>query len=416
MSIADRNRRKEIRARLSVAAAIVVLAGAASGCGAQLEGRGVPGMAPVDLASLAVGPFPSAPVDYEPKLETKGDVFAIESRRLFGYLVAPYEVDSEMAALDTTRIVAAPGSAFSDSLGVLPAQFEPIAESNRLIAGVVTVRSNQKLRAMRNMSIALLRFPSDDAARSAATEFDRVMGELLPNRHALAIPGHPDAVASTANDQKGYVFATRGPMVVMAMTTVPQPDANALVTQLRTMLDLQLDRLTRFEPTPVDQILDLPANPDGIMRLALPPLPVSGDDTARRVQPAGIYDAAGQLHFEPRAAELKAVLASAGVDVVARNDATVYRTRDLDSAFRLRRALTEPREDEQSRDSPPGIADAQCLQRDTDAFDQYYEYICVLVHGRYVAVVGGDGLPGGLFDASLYQRAAAQYSILARGA
>ncbi|MET8775653.1 hypothetical protein ABZV58_11575 [Nocardia sp. NPDC004654] len=388
-----------------------------SGCGAQtVEGRGVPGMTPVDVASLAVGPFPSAPVDYEPKLETKSDVFAIESRRLFGYLIVPYEVDREMAALDTTRIVAAPGSAFSDSLGVLPAQFEPIAERHRLIAGVVTVRSNQQLRAMRNLSIALLRFPSDEAARTAATEFDRALGELIPNRHALVIPGHSDAVASTANDQKGYLFATRGPMVVMAMTTVPQPDPNALVTQLRTMLELQLERLTRFVPTPVDQILDLPANPDGIMRLALPPLPVSGDDTARRVQPAGIYDVAGQLHFEPRAAELQAALASAGVDVVARNDATVYRTRDLDSAFRLQRALTEPREDEQPVDSPPGIADAQCLQRDTDTFDQYYEYVCVLVHGRYVAVVGADGLPGGLFDPSLYQRAAAQYSILARGA
>ncbi|WP_067833102.1 DUF7373 family lipoprotein [Nocardia lijiangensis] len=405
------------RALPSVAAALVVLAGVTSGYGAQtIEGRGVPGMTPVDLASLAVGPFPSAPVDYEPKLETKSDVFAIESRRLFGYLVAPYEVDSEMAALDTTRIVSASGSVFSDSLGALPEQFGPIAERNQLIAGVVTTRSNQKLRAMRNMSIVLLRFPSEQAARSAATEFDQAMDELTPNRHALDITGHEDVLASTANDQKGYLFTTRGPMVIMTMSTVPEPDAPALATQLRKMLELQLERLARFVPTPIDQILDLPANPDGVMRLALPPLPAGGSPTSQRAQPVGVYDAAAQMHFEPRGAELKTALTNTGVDVVARNDATVYRTRDLDSAFRLQRALTAPQDDEQHFASPPGIIDAQCLQRDADAFDPRYDYTCVLVHGRYVAVVEADSLPGRLFDPSLYQRVAAQYSILARGA
>ncbi|MEV0033749.1 hypothetical protein [Nocardia sp. NPDC050793] len=400
----------------SVAAALVVLAGVTSGCGTQtIEGRGVPGMTPVDLPSLAVGPFPSAPVDYEPKLETKADVFAIESRRLFSYLVAPYEVDSEMSALDTTRIVSAPSSVFSDSLGALPAQFEPIAERNQLIAGVVTTRSNQNLRAMRNMSIALFRFPSDESARSAAAEFDRAMGELTPNRHALEITGHADVLASTANDQKGYVFTARGAMVIMSMSTVPQPDSTALATQLRKMLELQLERLSRFVPTPVDQILDLPANPGGIMRLALPPLPAGGSSTSQRSQPIGIYDAAAQVHFEPRGAELKAALTNADVDVVARNDATVYRTRDLDSAFRLQHALAAPGDDEQLFEGPPGIADAQCLQRDADAFDPRYDYTCVVVHSRYVAVVEADSLPGGQFTPSLYQRVAAQYSILARG-
>ncbi|MGW4736710.1 DUF7373 family lipoprotein [Nocardia xishanensis] len=406
------------RALSFAAAVLVVVAGVTSGCGAQpVEGRGVPGMTPVDLASLAVGPFPSAPVDYEPKLETKVDVFAIESRRLFDYLVAPYEVHSEMSALDTTRIVSASSSVFSDSplLGALPERFGPIAERNQLIAGAVTTRSNRKLRAMRNMSIALLRFPSDESARSAATEFDRAMDELIPNRHPLDITGHANVLASTANDQKGYLFTTRGPMVIMSMSTVPLPDSTALATQLRKMLELQLERLAGYTPTPVDQILDLPLNPDGIMRLVLPPLPAGSDDSARRVQPAGIYHAAAQLHFEPHAADLHAVMASASVDIVARNDTTVYRTRDLDSAFHLQRVLTARREDEQPFDSPPGIVDAQCLQRDTDAFDQYYEYICVLVRDRYVAVVGAEGLPGGLFDPSLYQRAAAQYSILARG-
>ncbi|MFI2475898.1 hypothetical protein [Nocardia xishanensis] len=404
------------RALPFAAAVLVVVAGVTSGCGAQpIEGRGVPGMTPVDLTSLAVGPFPSAPVDYEPKLETKVDVFAIESRRLFGYLVAPYEVDSEMSALDTTRIVSASSSVFSDSplLGALPERFGPVAERNQLIAGVVTTRSNRKLRAMRNMSIALLRFPSDESARSAATEFDRAMDELTPNRHPLDITGHANVLASTANDQKGYLFTARGPMVIMSMSTVPQPDSTALATQLGKMLELQLERLAGYTPTPVDQILDLPLNPDGIMRLALP---VSGSPTSQRAQPVGVYDAAAQVHFEPRGAELKAALTNAGVDVVARNDATVYRTRDLDSAFRLQHALTVPGDEEQPFAGPPGIADAQCLQRDADAFDPRHDYTCVLVHGRYVAVVEADGLPGEQFDRSLYQRASAQYSILARGA
>ncbi|MFI7671056.1 hypothetical protein [Nocardia sp. NPDC049526] len=180
------------------------------------------------------------------------------------------------------------------------------------------------------------------------------------------------------------------------------------------MLQLQDARLAELNPTPVDDILDLPLDTDRIMSLALRTAKGSPGIFLRE-ENIGIYSPAGQLHFERDAAVATIAFADAGVDLVGQNDGTVYRTRDLAAAFRLQTALTVlGRNDEEVAD-PAGVADARCIQLDEAEPIRNDKYLCAMVFGRYVAVIGANAaFSGNTPEAAFYQRAAAQYSILAK--
>ncbi|MFX0580528.1 DUF7373 family lipoprotein [Nocardia nepalensis] len=382
------------------------------GCATEVSGHAGPGMTTVDPKSLNIGPYPSAPQDYTIDGFEKDDVFRIESRRMLSYLVLPYDVDSDVGHLVDTRLVEATTSIFDDGLiGVLPGQYLPVVERNHLIAGVYTQRSNDSLRSIKNLAISILRFPSDAAARTAAMELDQTTDQFKPGRHPVSIDGYPDIRASSDNDKKGYVFLAHGPFVLLSMVTMPESDPKALGTQFKKMLDLQLPKLDSLVPTPVDDILDLPLNPDGIMRRTLPPTQETREYA--RDKYVGVYEGIGQLHFERNGPDLKRTLQEAGTDLVAQNQSILYRTRDLAAAFRLQNALAKLGKDDETISSPTGLADARCLKLDESEPIFHSRYLCILVHERYVAVLGSGGQGIGQFDPALYQATAAQYSILA---
>ncbi|WP_433727663.1 DUF7373 family lipoprotein [Nocardia sp. CA-129566] len=403
----------KLRTAAIAATVAMFVVGGVAGCATEVSGHAAPGMTAVDPKGLTIGPYPSAPRDYTVDGFEKDDVFRIESRRMLGYLVLPYDVDSDIGHLVDTRLVEATSSIFDDGLvGVLPGQYLPVVERNNFIAGVYTQRSNDSLRSIKNLAIALLRFPSDAAARTAAAEFDRATDEFKPGRHPVAIDGYPDIRASSDNDKKGYVFLARGPFVLLSMITMPESDSKALGTQFKKMLDLQIPKLDSLVPTPVDDILDLPLNPDGIMRRTLPPTKETREYS--RDNYVGIYDGIGQLHFERDGPDLKRTLQEAGTDLVAQHQSIIYRTRDLAASFRLQNALAHLGTDDEAIDSPPGLPDARCLKLDESEPIFNSKYLCILVYDRYVAVLGSQGQGLGIFDPVLYQATAAQYSILAK--
>ncbi|MBP2187350.1 DUF7373 family lipoprotein [Nocardia goodfellowii] len=396
--------------RVRCAAFVLLL----SGC-ATVQGQALPGMTPVDLARLNIGVFEAKPVDRLPEVADRKSVFQIESRRMLGSLVAPYEVDGELGELMGTHLLAAGEPGMYLELGAnLPPQFQPVFERNYFMSGAMTTRSNGNPRTLKGLAVGILRFPSDAMAQTAATELDAATGEFKPDRHGIAVPNHPQARASGAEaDRKGYVYAARGPFVVLAMVTSPVSDANALAAQFKRVLDLQFPKLDKLVPTPVDDILDLPTNPDAIMRRALPTTSAATDLDVPP-ETIGVFDPAAHLHYERDGALLKQVFADTGVDLVARNAGIVYRTTDLAAAFELQNALTELGPGDEAIGAPPGIADAACVQLDQTAPPSGIRHLCAVVYGRYVAVVGSRGKSGGAVDPTLYQRAAAQYSILAK--
>lgn len=395
---------------VTAVAAIVAL----TACGTT-AGHAVPGLTVPDVAKLKVGPYQSKPFDYKPRLSTKDDVFAIESRRLLGYLTSPDEIDPEMNHLGGTQLLSLGDSSFVQdygivTVGVLPQAYKPALEKNNLIAGAYTSRNNDDLRNRKFMSAYLMRFPSDAAAQSAAQDLEATPGAIPDNRHPLPLSGFDNAHASSLTDAKGWLFVARGPYVLLVMLTVPKPDANALTTGFQKYLSIALPRLDRSDPTAEDDILDLPQNPSGIMRLALPPQKQSADSIIDQTT-VGPYEPAGQLQLERDAGALRPVFAQTGVDLVGKNDGTVYRTRDTEAAFRLQAALTMPGKNDEEFPNPPGITDAHCLKLDEREPVRNYSYLCAVVYDRYVAVVGTEGRAAGI-SPSFYQRVAAQYAML----
>ncbi|MEV5837874.1 hypothetical protein [Nocardia sp. NPDC052112] len=383
-----------------------------TGCGSAISGQATPGMTPANLAALNTGPYQSTPQVYRPKISYNTQVFHIESRRMMGYIVSPYQIDPDMKLLEAVRVI--DQSSFRSITGEFPESYAPIAERNHLIGGALTTRSNGDLRNRKFMTISIMRFPNDAAARAAATEFDQDSANSLPGRHGIALDGVANAMASSVTDAKGWVYAWRGPFVVLSMVTVPKPDPNAIATQLKKMLQLQDARLAELNPTPVDDILDLPLDTDRIMSLALRAAKGS-PGVFLREENIGIYSPTGQLHFERDAAVATKAFADAGVDLVGQNDGTVYRTRDLAAAFRLQTALTVLGKNDEEAADPPGVTDARCIQLDEAEPIRNDKYLCAMVYGRYVAVIGANAtFSGNAPDAAFYQRAAAQYSILAK--
>ncbi|TLF55407.1 DUF7373 family lipoprotein [Nocardia cyriacigeorgica] len=401
------------RRALLTSVTIIALASTATGCAGSIEGRALPGMTAVDLEKLDYGEFPNAPHDYVyATSRTSAEVYRIESRRMLSYLVSPYDVDKDMSLLESTRLLEG-GQSFDDE--ILPKAFEPVADRHHMFAGVSTRRSNGSLRAHKGMSIAILRFPSEASAQAAANDFDRVLGEIAPDRTSLTIPRHSDVKAST-RDMKGYLFKHSGQYVIVSSVTWPKADPHVIAQTLAGLLDQQVPKVEALQPTRPNDILDLSTNPDGILRLTVKSAKTSATDLSAKNDAfeGAIFDAAGARHLNFDAARMEHVLTEAGVDLVAHIEGTLYRTRDLESAFHLQSALAELGDLDQEVPGPPGITDARCVSRDQyhPVFDTKTE--CIIVHGRYVAKLISWGMAGGRIDPQLYQRTAAQYAILSK--
>ncbi|WP_280484300.1 DUF7373 family lipoprotein [Nocardia cyriacigeorgica] len=396
-------------------AAVLAITMTVTACGSAVDGKPVPGMTPVQLDQLDYGDFINAPSDYEPKTApTPADVFNIEARRILDYLVSPYQIDPVLQHLEHTKLLGQRGSIFSDSVtGILPAAFEPIAKRNSFFTGVSTQRSNLSLRSRESLSIAIMRFGSDALAKSAANEFDTALGHMVPERKKLSIPGHDAVVASARDDSKGWAFAVHGPYVIVSSAVSSTGKPNALPGRFAKLFDLQMKALESLEPTPPNNILDLPQNPEGILRLPVKPSMLATDSFSASSDYAGVYGTAGFSHFATDAKELGSAITDAGVDLIAHVDGTLFRTRNLEAAFKLQTALAALGKDDEEIPPPPGIADARCLKRDEPHPVFNSEFECILVHDRFVAVLRSGGM-GTRLDPVLYRRTAAQLSILAQ--
>ncbi|MBF6521796.1 hypothetical protein IU411_16020 [Nocardia farcinica] len=387
----------------------VMVTACAVGCASTVAGTAQPGLTAVDLSTLETGPYRPEPTAYEPSIDGVPDIRLIEARRMLGHLVHADEVDPEIDTLgDLAFFWNGQSMAQSETF---PPQYQPAADHNNLIAGVYVSRTNGDLRSRKKLIISVLRFPTDAASRQAAAEFDQITHDA-PDRHPIAVPDRPDARTSSADDITAVSFLAHGAYVIMVNAAVPQPDPGALAAMIDTTLDLQTARLDRQQPVPMDDLLDIPADPDGIMRRALPTStastdPFFGDDDF------GAFTPAGQLHFERDPARVRRAFEESGVDLVGRRAGVVYRARDLAGAFRLQSVLAAPGRNDEELPPPPGLVDARCLRLDDRDPVRHYDGLCVVVHGRYVAVVVSRFPASSRIDQGLYERAAAQYAILA---
>ncbi|WP_433523110.1 DUF7373 family lipoprotein [Nocardia pseudovaccinii] len=359
--------------------------------------------------TLKTGAYTAEPTAYAPDITSIPDLRLIEARRMLNYLVHPFEIDSEISVTANQTLMANADSMISEKS--FPELYRPVATDNNLLAGVYVSGTNGNLRSRKKLIISVLRFPTDAAGRAAADQFDQLTNSS-PGRHPVAIPGHSDARASSPDDKTVTSFVAHGPYVIVANAALPQPNQTMVANNIGKAIDLQITRLDQQKPVPLDDLLDLPTDPDNIMRRALPEAPDFSDPFIGKSD-FGYFEPSGELHFERNPIELQKAFDQSGVDLVGRRGAILYRARDLSGAFHLQSVLAKAGKNDEIIASPPGLPDATCIKLDarddTRNFDQY----CVVVYGRYAAVVVGRTFTGNL-DPVLYQRAAAQYAILAK--
>ncbi|MGV9662236.1 DUF7373 family lipoprotein [Nocardia niigatensis] len=403
---------RRLRTILVVLSAVTtVLTFAIAVASSTVPGHPNPGMTPADLSKLIVGPYPSAPIDYAPPYSDVRDAYQIESRRMMTYLVGPDEIDPDVTYLGGARVLDASDANFDDTDGPFPKAWEAVAQTNRMIAGAYISRNNNSVRARKHITLAIMRFPTEQAAQAAIDGFAGALA--APGLHPIPLDG-VDARASSITDAKGQVFAVRGVYAIVGHAVIPQADPAALGVRLKAMAQAQLVRMAELTPTPLEDLPDLPINPGNMLGLTLPNKYDSSDNDQFGWNHGGVYTPAGALHYERDGAAARKAFAAAGVDLVARNAATVYRTRDLAAAFGLQAALTTLGRDDDEFPTPPGITDAHCIQLDEPEPIRRYTYLCAVVYGRYVAVIGAEARFSGGAPASFPQRVSAQYSMLAR--
>ncbi|WP_327112730.1 hypothetical protein OHB12_29540 [Nocardia sp. NBC_01730] len=391
----------------AILASSIVLA---AGCSSTVDGNPQPGMSPVDLTILKTGALATEPTAYNPRITSANDVRFIEARRMLNYLVQPFDVDSDLTDVGYVKLIATPLSMVNP--GAFPEKYQVVGEKYNVLAGAYVSRTNGNLRSTKKLIISILRFPTETDSRNAADEFDRITNEE-PGRHPVPIDGYPDARSTSGNDLAAIVFLQHGPYVITANAGVPEPNKDALASVLKKTIDRQIAELDKQQPVPLDDLLDLPLDPDGIMRRAAPSAkdysdPFFGRDDFGPYQPSGI------LHFERNPIEVRTAFEEGGVDLIGRQSGTVYRTRDLPSAFRLQAALAKPEKNDEVVDPPPGLADTRCLKLDFRDINRLNKGLCVIVYDRYVAVVVSQFPDISRVDRQLLERTAAQYSILAK--
>jgi hypothetical protein len=397
---------------LSVLSAVIVITAlSVQGCSPGISGHPQPGLTAVDITKLRTGSFLTQPTAYAAKYSDNTHFRMIESRRMLGYLVHPFDVDPDDSAPATVKLISS-GADMTSADGI-PAAFAPIGQTFNVLAGAYISRTNGNLRSRKKVIAGLLRFPTEDAARQAADQFGAIENDTNPGRHPLTIGNHPDAHASSGDDAAATAFIAHGPYVILASTRIPTPDQAALTQLTGRTIDLQFAKMEKLQPTPLDDLLDMAADPAGLMRRAAPRAKDYSDpffDT----DDFGILDPEAELHYERNPVDVRNAFREDGVDAVARRTGVLYRTRDLAAAFRLQNTLTETGRNDDLLDSPPGLPDAKCVRLDLQDLNRSYDAFCVVVYGRYAAMVV-DRFPAGRpRPTALYERAAAQYAILAR--
>ncbi|MET8650242.1 DUF7373 family lipoprotein [Nocardia aurea] len=384
-----------------------------AGCAGTINGNPQPGLAPVAAELLKTGGNATEPTPFDLRL-TDGvkNVRMIESRRMLNYLIHPFDIDPELTDTGYVRLIADPRTMTVD--GAFPEIYKPIAERFDVVAGAYATRTNGSLRATKKLIISVLRFPSDMIASSAADEFDRVSTQARPRR-PLAIDGYTGARATVADDLSILSFQPHGPYVIVTNASLPQPNAEVLAGLVKKTLDKQIARLDEQKPTPLDDLLDFPTDPDGIMRRTAPKSKEYTDPFFSQYDEIfGTFETEGILHYLANPIEVRRAFQEGGVDLVGRRASTVYRARDVRGAILVQTALTRLAKNEEPLDPPPGLSDARCVLLETRDLNLDFTSFCAVVYDRYVAVVIASAPTLARVDRGLQERTAAQYSILAK--
>lgn len=400
------------RAPWTRAAALVVAALVAGGCGATVSGTAVQAptdpSAPVDPALLDTANYPTTPAQLG-TAGTPGIGAILDAQRMLNFVTGPWEADPSLidgGPLSPQVTARAVGLSLRVGDSVIAA-----AERHNLINAVYTARHVDG----KTLNHTVMRFPDPAAATAAAAEMaDTSLRDpvFIDRVDRVPIPGHPETLAvaalNTAESASGppnlvAAYTARGPYVFHeeAITTLTRDVATDLIARI---LDRQGPLIDQFRPTDPAEFADITRDPTGLLSRTLP-LDDKDSPTTK-----GVYERAGTLHFQSDPVSSAALFDRAGLKLLAKANGNVYQAAHPGGAAAIvEQFAAEVEGDYVAADGVPNLDSSRCFAlkpREGGGIQLQAGAYCVAAAGEYAIEAMGSQLR------DVQHRVAAQYVLL----
>ncbi|WP_147404103.1 DUF7373 family lipoprotein [Nocardia panacis] len=356
---------------------------------------GTPQAAEIDVRTLDVGAYQTTPMSkllISQKSLSGGTQLAI--MRLADHVVLSTDIDPSLkfgAGIDPM----APGQ----PPDMMPPEDWAVAGRNDVLFGVGSrgTEDDPEHNVGGMVTVYVAQFPDADAARRTVTEF-------TARPEPVALPNYPSATAHWRPEPAMLESSiAQGRYLIGITLSVPGAEPARIIDLVQRAYARQIPLLDSLPPLSRADLQRLPNDPDDILRRTLN----LGDQVKPDANRQATYGIPGFLHFlYGDRQHWQQIVTATGTDRFSYSYGTMmFRTRDDDGAARLQ---PEPLFPAYLRpaDPPPILPDARCGERAFDRPDAK-RFRCTVRYHRYVAVVESNQIQ------DIYQRAAAQYAVLA---
>ncbi len=429
----ESNARTSASGRLLTALTAMFVTASLAGCGGQVAGSPAAGEA--DLQQLAVGNYPTDPLDVRyAHQHGSTDGRALALARLADNVVIGADIDPTFSHNVLARWF--DSLATAESSQVLAGAVRPVLENNGMMLGFSAAASTRELPKTRQrdrsgnfspfdgaegdpeataFNVTVLQFPDQQRAQAAADQMEaadfavaadqnvRVVLDKQKSAKAHWRPGVPSMAGTLAYGQ----------YVVNVYAAQPKPDLNSLSELVEKVFAAQLPLLDRAPALSPHDIFRLDYDPDAMLRRTLHP-----DYFHLDPKNEATHTPRGLIHFVDDQATWKKLFDDNGVDRIstASNGGLLMRASDAAAAASLWSEI-KGSSTGGSAESPAHVPDVFCSTKTNEASGVFWSaydvkstgtvYVCTLHYDRYVAQVASPQLT------DVQQRAAAQYALLA---
>ncbi|MEV0946871.1 hypothetical protein [Rhodococcus sp. NPDC049939] len=405
------------------AATAIAMAMTLAGCGSA-EGSSDPtGGSGMDAPQLDPGAFPTTAQPESGPVADETEGRKVEGIRMAQYVSLPAEIDASLVEQNFVTALDGTDTSLTEAMYISDDGARAVAEKG-LVAGYTTSGNVTTMIPdpdggpeivnpdMRTVSHGVFRFTDAAAATAGAQAMHAAMLEpyepVGPGEIGQISVMPNSLVVHRSEEEFGVLKDTlqaitvHGNYVISTQADAPAEHAEWNAKAVANALAVQEPLIDQFEPTPLDKIDELPADPTGLLRYTIP----EPEDTKYPQPDVMVLGARGYEHESAGSTNNIEELAEANFVAAALDRTTVMRTASNDDAKTLAAlTLDEYKTDGYTvTDSPAGLPEVPCYLSEEVSGD-YIE--CVLTRGPFVAIASSQN------DATeAHQLAAAQYMIL----
>jgi hypothetical protein len=296
-------------------------------------------------------------------------------------------------------IVGVTGKRVLDGLGWLAGYRAKYADTQQLPDGGAPPSSIA-------LSIMLLRFPNDPAAKEAASALELANWTDLGKTLAAPLPKHPEIAARYTPGTGALLLDTPiGPFVLRLMLEAPPDGIEKRIGELDAVIDEEQALLREFKPTPVAELPSLPRDPGGLLARMVATDPTEPPPPSPTF---AVYGPTGALRDQPPTIRSGRLYEKWGVDRLAVSGTQrLYLLRDNQAAEEMSAEfITQSSGAEHEIEGDPNVPRSRCFQVGAPAANAP-GYTCRLVFDNVYTVVRANTA------SSVKQMTAAQYALLA---